>query len=307
MSLATSGTTGAARAVVRSTASWTDSFTHVSALTGIGAGARVWVPGPLTASMNLFAAVHAHHSGAAWSPSPEGATHASLTPALLARHLGRLRGLVVVVAGDRLPVALRDRARDNGVTVTHYYGAAELSFVAWGSCAEDLTAFPGVEVAVRAGEIWVRSRYLAHGYDGRPGALRRDEDGFATVGDRGCIRAGSLVVQGRPDTVSTAGVTVPVADVEPVLCGAAQGDVVVVGIPHDELGAVLAAVLTDASDLAAVRAAARPLGTCRPRMWFHLAELPLDAGGKVDRAAVVDALTDAGSTGSPTRTGRRLS
>ena len=70
----------------------------------------------------------------------------------------------------------------------HYYGAAELSFVAWGAHADDLRPFPGVEVSVREGEVWVRSPYLCTGYDGPPGPLRRDGDGFATVGDRGSMR-----------------------------------------------------------------------------------------------------------------------
>ena len=90
-----------------------------------------------------------------------------------------------MVAGDRLPVALHDRAVAAGARVHHYYGAAELSFVAWGAHADDLRPFPGVEVAVRDGEVWVRSPYVCSGYDGSPGPLRVDPDGFATVGDRG--------------------------------------------------------------------------------------------------------------------------
>ena len=59
IALQTSGTTSEPRAVVRTTSSWVDSFPHVSRLTGIDRRSRVWVPGPLTATMNLFAAVHA--------------------------------------------------------------------------------------------------------------------------------------------------------------------------------------------------------------------------------------------------------
>ena len=50
ISLQTSGTTSRPRSVVRTTASWVDSFPHVSRLTGIDRHSRVWVPGPLAAT-----------------------------------------------------------------------------------------------------------------------------------------------------------------------------------------------------------------------------------------------------------------
>jgi long-chain acyl-CoA synthetase len=160
VALGTSGTSGAPRAVVRSTGSWVDSFAHVSALTGLDGRSRVWVPGPPAATMNLFAAVHARWAGAELVASPRDATHAHLTPTALHRLLddgAAPPGLTVVVAGDRLDNALGARATDAGLEVHHYYGAAELSFVAWGREPGALTPFPGVEVEVRDSDIWVRS------------------------------------------------------------------------------------------------------------------------------------------------------
>src|SRR4051812_49829021 len=101
----TSGTTTQPRSVLRTAASWVDSFPAVSGLTGIGPGSRVWLPGPLTASMNLFAATHARFVGATVATTPAGATHACLTPATLTGALDSgvdLAGVHVVVAGDRL-------------------------------------------------------------------------------------------------------------------------------------------------------------------------------------------------------------
>ena len=279
----------------RTTASWVDSFPAVARLTGLCASSRVWVPGPLSATMNLFAAVHAAHAGATLVGSLAAATHAHLTPAGLVDLLDdpELSGTTVVVAGDRLSPGLHARATAAGAQVHHYYGAAELSFVAWGAHAEDLRPFPGVDVEVREGEVWARSPFLCLGYDGPRGPLRRDRDGFATVGDRGVLAEGRLTVRGRADAVTTGGATVAVADVEPVLAGAATGEVVVVGLPHDRLGAVLAVVLSRAADLDDVRAAARTslAGPHRPRRWFHVPELPLTEAGKVDRAALVALLT----------------
>ncbi len=303
--LGTSGSAGPRRQVRRTTESWVASFPHVSALTGIDASARVWVPGPLTATMNLFAAVHTRWAGAAPAGSASAATHAHLTPAALHRLLDEgpaAPGLRVVVAGDRLPPGLAARAARAGIAVSHYYGAAELSFVAWGADAASLRPFPGVEVAVRDGQIWARSPYLCEGYDGPPGPLRRSADGFAGVGDRGRLEAGRLTVLGRPGSVTTAGGTVHLAEVEAALSPAATGEAVVVALPHDRLGALLAVALTEPSDHPPLRATARRVldRAERPPLWFHVDVLPRTDAGKVDRAALAALL------GDPPATVRRL-
>jgi long-chain acyl-CoA synthetase len=296
IALATSGTSARPRRVVRTAASWVDSFPVVAGLTDLGPGARVWLPGPRSATLTLFAATLARHVGAALVARPDEATHAHLTPGHLARCLEEvearrvsLAGVRLTVAGEALAPSLRARAGAAGADVTHYYGAAELSFVAWGHDADDLRPFPGVEVEVRDGEIWVRSPYLAEGYDQPGGALRWDVEGFATVGDRGRRAEDRLVVTGRgDDAVTTGGATVLVADVEGVLRTAVHGEVVVVGIPHATLGHVVAAVLTDRDDLAVAHAVSQGLGEAqRPRVWFHRESMPVSDSGKTDRAILV--------------------
>jgi long-chain acyl-CoA synthetase len=297
VALRTSGSTGAPRSVVRSTDSWVTSFPHVASLTGLTASSRLWLPGPLTATMNLFAAVLASHVGAAVVADSADATHAHLTPHVLERalHDGRtLTGMHVTVAGDRLAAGLHGRGRQAGATVSHYYGTSELSFVAWGSHEGELRPFPGVELAVRDSEIWARSPYLCHGYDGPPGPLRWDDDGFATVGDRGVLVDGLLTVTGRGgDTVTTGAASVLVADIEDALRSAVGRDVVVLGLPHGTLGQVVAAALTDPVDLEPARTAARErlAPAQRPRVWFHVPVLPLNAAGKLDRPALLAMLT----------------
>ncbi len=299
IALRTSGTTGRPRAVVRTTTSWTDSFPHVSRLADVGPDARVWVPGPLSATMNLFAVVHARSAGAVVVGSVEEATHAHLTPAVLVAAMAEgvdLRGRTVVVAGDRLSRQVADRAVAAGARVHHYYGAAELSFVAWGTSADDLRLFPGVEARVRDGRLWVRSPYLSLGYDGADGPLEQADDGFATVGDHGSLAGDALTVLGRGgEAVVTGGVTVLVPDVEAVLRRGTGEEVVVVGVPHPRLGAVVAAVLPDPAVLARARAVAREGLTAahRPRRWLHATRLPVTPAGKVDRVALA-ALVAAG-------------
>jgi len=292
IALRTSGTTSAPRSVVRTTRSWVDSFPHVSRLTALHGHARVWIPGPLSATMNLFAAVHARQVGATVTDAPDGATHAHLTPALLQAALNQgtdLAGVHVVVAGDRLPSDVADRADAAGARVSHYYGAAELSFVAWGTHEDDLRPFPEVEIEVRDGVLWVRSPYLSQGYDGADGPFTLAADGFATVGDRGSMAGGMLTVAGRgAEVVLTGGATVLVADVEFELRRAGVADVVVVGVPHPRLGTIVAAVVTDVAAVDRARVTARVALTAaqRPRVWLHLPQFPMTPGGKVDRAAV---------------------
>lgn len=296
IALRTSGTTSRPRAVVRTTDSWVRSFPHVSGLAEVDAASRMWIPGPLTATANLFAAVHARYVGAAVVGSVEQATHVQLTPATLLAALSAatdLRGRSVVVAGDRLPTDVARRAAAAGARVSSYYGAAELSFVAWAMPGADLRPFPGVEVGIRDGRIWVRSPYVCLGYDGGDdaggGPFRRDEDGFATVGDHGSLEGGVLTVIGRgTEAVVTGGVTVQVAEVEHVLRRATGEDVVVVGVPHPRLGALVAAVVVHPEALGPAKAAARAQLSAaqRPRRWFVVPDLPLTPAGKIDRRAL---------------------
>lgn len=294
--LPTSGTTGRPRTVVRSTASWVRSFDAVSELAHLDAAARVWIPGPLTATMNLFAAVHAQATGAIRVSRAADATHLQLTPAALQRLLdtgAELTGRTAVVAGDTLRPELRERAQRTGLRVAHYYGAAELSFVGWGVDAASLRPFPDVQIAIDAGFLWARSPFLAERVEGPPGPFRWNSDGFATVGDRGGWQEDRLVVAGRDDAVVTGGETVLLADVEAALQRGLTGEVAVLGLPHPTLGAVVVAVLTDDADREPARAAAAGLRAGRPRRWFLRDALPLTEAGKIDRRALAAALEQA--------------
>lgn len=297
IALPTSGTSGRPRTIVRSTDSWTRSFPALSELTGTTEDSRVWVPGPMTATMNLCAAVHSRWAGARLVDDLADATHTHLTPTAL-RHLlasgADLTGRHVVVAGDRIDAATRDRVHAAGGRLSHYYGAAELSFVAWGEHADALRPFPGVEVQARDGELWVRSPFVSEGYL-EPDLELRTDDGWATVGDRGEVADGLVHVHGREGGITTAGATVNVADIERVLRPLAAGDLVVVGLPHPDLGEIVAAAVTDAGDVHRLPALARERLTPaeRPRRWLHLDTLPTTGNDKVDRRAVRAALESA--------------
>jgi long-chain acyl-CoA synthetase len=327
----TSGTTGRPRAVVRTAASWQASLPGFDSLldvdTRLGPGGIVWAPGGPASTLTLFALWHALATGrpaiasGRWRAGAAGAVGQAaevvhcvptvLADVLAAREAGSLPALRrAVVAGAAVPPALRARAAAAGVSVAEYYGAAELSFVAADPDGAGLRAFPGAEVAVRAGRIAVRSPYLALGYlpPDTSGPLVREPGGWAGVGDRGSLDdTGRLVVLGRGDAItSVGGHVVALDDVERAHADVpGVAEVVCLAEPDARLGARVLAVVrpahpapdpTDAAwEQAArlvprLRAAARDRlpGPARPVRYVVRADLPRTPGGKAARARLLD-------------------
>ncbi|GAA2027334.1 hypothetical protein GCM10009819_08440 [Agromyces tropicus] len=317
LALASSGSTtvdGRPRIIARTSASWLASAPALAELAGLGADDRIAITGPLAASMHLYGALHALSIGASVTDDLATATAVHATPTRLARLLdaGTLAaGTTAVVAGAALPERVRAAADARGIRLVEYYGAAELSFVLAGGrvgSATGLTAFPGVEIDLRpvdAGlELWARSPYLALDVVG--GRLRRDADGFATVGDL-AERTGDglLRVLGRGEAaITTAGATVLAEDVEAHLV-ALPGvrDAAVVGEPHDLLGERVVALVELEPGVAlravadAARASLSPVEL--PRRWFA-GTLPRTASGKPARGVLRDEIvTGRRGTGHP--------
>ncbi|MEU7885349.1 AMP-binding protein [Microbispora bryophytorum] len=327
-----SGSTGRPRAVVRTRDSWTGSFGHLDEMTGIGPGDVVLIPGPLVSSLYGFAAVHALAAGATavvpgrWSPGGlaqqlRRATVVHVVPHRLPAVLDALEAAhdaaggplrTAVVGGAALDAAARTRAAAAGVRVVSYYGATELSFVAADADGAGLRPFPGVEIDVRVppgqvlGEVWVRSPWLCEGYlAGATGPLRQDDGGWMTVGDLAePHRPGEVLrLRGRGDgAIQTGGATVVPEDVEEVLRKVpGVDDVVVVGMPHPYLGAVVTAVVEGAVE-GAVQGAAEGEGVVRaaleaaaraeldpaqrPRRWYAAQSLPRTPTGKPARGLI---------------------
>ncbi|MEW9551063.1 class I adenylate-forming enzyme family protein [Nonomuraea sp. NPDC050783] len=316
-----SGSTGRPRAVVRTRASWTGSFPHLAALAGIGAGDVVLVPGPLSSSLYSFAAVHALATGAtavvpgrrpsaaALAAHLERATVVHLVPHLLPAVLARPGALrTAVTGGAALDPGTRAAAARAGVRVVAYYGATELSFVAADADGSGLRPFPEVEIEVRPGpgglgEVWARSPWLAEGYlGGVAGPLRRDGDGWMTVGDVAHpYRAGEpLRLRGRGGgAIQTGGATIVPEDVEEVLRKVpGVSDIVVIGSPHPSLGAVVTAVVEGHGGSPPPRALLESVARSgldvaqRPRRWYAMPSLPRTGAGKPARALVAARLAD---------------
>ena len=177
----TSGTTALPRSFTRTRESWQRAFAASSDRFDLTAADRVLAPGPLSASLNLYALAETLYAGAAFHTLPlfdvgealaaiqrAGVTRVCAVPTAL-RLLGE-RGIVAGVDGDAITGIVSAGARLDGVTlasvrawapratVFDYYGAAELSFVAARRLGpgehrpESPTAvgrpFPGVEVRI---------------------------------------------------------------------------------------------------------------------------------------------------------------
>jgi long-chain acyl-CoA synthetase len=205
----------------------------------------------------------------------------------------------VVVAGDHCQAALRKQCEAAGWQVVEYYGAAELSLVAWRDGCGPFHTFPGVETELRLeteqgrGVLWARSPYLAKGYmDAHSdGSLRRDWQGWATVQDLARAVPGGLEILGRGDAVvTTGGHTVVVEEVERALRGLpGVDDIAVLGLPHSWLGQVLTAVVVGSAVDTSLRAAAAGMAApSRPRRWLHVDALPRTSGGKLRRDELAD-------------------
>lgn len=232
--------------------------------------------------------------------------YTSLVPTQLARILDddgaglrALRGYAaVLVGGAALDPGLRERATRAGVPVVATYGMSETC----GGCVYDGVPLDGVEVRIEqgSGRVVLSGPVLAAGYLGDPDATAAAfaPDGFRT-GDLGEIGPdGRLSVLGRADdVVVTGGEKVAPAAVERALT-ALDGvrDACVVGLPDDEWGQIVAAlVVVDPGGPGddALRAAARAAcgRAAAPRVVHRAGAVPERGIGKPDRAAVATLLS----------------
>lgn len=294
----TSGSSGSPRVVVRTADSWSASFDDVARLFGVGWDPEgelldeVRLPAPASSSLTLFSLAHALDGG----PTPADTSGAPLlhgTPQALRAALESpapsLRS--ALIGGSHLDLALREGAEAAGIRVVSYYGAAELSFVAVDT-GHGLRPFPGVEIDIRGDELWVRSPFVALGYAGSTGPLRRDGE-WATVGDRAELVGDRLRLLGRADdAILSASATIVPEEVEAVLRGVpGVRDIVVFGWPVPRIGALVAAhVETDeGGDLESIAGAVREAAgqllhpAHRPRRWTF-GPVPRSASGKPLRA-----------------------
>jgi O-succinylbenzoic acid--CoA ligase len=250
---------------------------------------------------------------------PEGAgapppSHVSLVPTQLHRLLDLRADAAApaalrcaLIGGAHTPAGLLERALAAGWPIALTYGATEMSSQIATAPPELVrerrgtvgAPMPGVEVRISAsGEIECRGPTRALGYVATGGAQGppplADADGWYATGDLGSLDdAGHLRVTGRRvDRIVSGGVTLDAVEVEEALrAHPAVVEACVVGVPDPEWGERVAACVVPVEGEFDVEETTEHLrgvlmAAKVPRLWRLAAELPRNANGKVDRAAV---------------------
>ncbi|MGI5217460.1 class I adenylate-forming enzyme family protein [Nocardia sp. CA-290969] len=320
----TSGTTGEPKLFVRDQASWAATLDRSDRAFDIGPGDTVAVPGVLDHTHFLYGALHALTRGATVDLRPAtdalmaGATHLYSVPTLawdVVRSAGAPYTGVreVLSSAARWPrngrAALQEVLPD--ATLTHFYGASELSFVSFdrglgaavepgagagAGAAGEYSAgelFDGVEVQIRDGRVFVRSDMVFRGYLTESGVVDGPVDGWVSVGDRGALDGRRLWLSGRDsEMLIRGGLNVEPAAVEAALT-AIPGvtEAACLGVADERWGQVpVAAVVVDerAPDTGEIRRllrAALPAPSVPARIEV-LDALPRTPRGKLDRPAL---------------------
>jgi acyl-CoA synthetase (AMP-forming)/AMP-acid ligase II/enoyl-CoA hydratase/carnithine racemase len=174
------------------------------------------------------------------------------------------------------------------------------------------TAVPGVELEIRdkdgvqvaagaSGRIWVRGAQVSAEYTGQH--TQMDAGGFFDTRDRGRLDAdGYLFIEGREDdTIIRGAENVAPSEIEEVLLSHSDvTDVAVVGVPDEEWGQRIEAVVVLRPGSALVGEALREFAQARlrvsktPERIEHWTEIPRTATGKLLRREIVKALASSG-------------
>lgn len=278
----TSGTTGVPKAFVRTVGSWTRSLERSVTYFGLEEGQRVFAPGPLSASLSLYALAESLFAGATFHalvPGRDSLKGAHICEVLRSARIEHLVGVpavlrlalqrtgdsslpdlrCVVSGGAKLSgaeTAIIRRSAPNA-RIFEYYGASELSLVTARQVGTDPRndvgqPFPGVSIKIetdgvdRCGTVWVHTDTAMEGYlFGDDGAEFRRHGSWVSVGDKGWLDDdGALHLVGRQgDMVVVAGTNVYPSEVEEELRAAGFPLVVAVGIPDPRRGTAIAAVV----------------------------------------------------------------
>jgi o-succinylbenzoate---CoA ligase len=312
--VSTSGSTGRPKGVVLSRAAVRAAvaLTH-DRLGGVGDWALALPPHYVAGLMVLARAIvgggRAHTVRADLGDLPEVLSamadrrYVALVPTQLVRALARpaiVAALAdfdaVLIGGAALPPETRGKAEALGIRVVDTYGMSETC----GGCVYDGVPLDGVtiELAEISGQIMISSPTIFTGYRLRPdlttqslshGRFRTSDRGRWSPDDR-------LEVLGRlDDSVITNGFTVDLAEVERIARGwpaLGAADLAVIAVPDVERGTTLIALTDGTGSIGELRdfLAGRLPGYAAPVRLVLLDSLPRTAGGKIDRARLVQDL-----------------
>lgn len=255
------------------------------------------IPGPPTIYQSLLA--HPRRSEYDLSSLRLAVTGAAPVPVELVRQMREVLGFQVVVTAYGLTescgVVSICRADDSAERISHTSGCAmdgtEIQCVdQQGECVA-----PGT-----AGEIWVRGFNVMQHYFNNAEATAEalTGDGWLKTGDVGVMdEDGYVRITGRiKEMFIVGGFNCYPAEIENILCdmpGIARA--AVIGVPDERMGEVARAFVvrvtadTQPDEAAVIEWARTHMANYKvPRSVIFLDELPMNAGGKVDKAALAN-------------------
>lgn len=190
----------------------------------------------------------------------------------------------VLIGGGPLDPRVRAEAKSRGIRIVQTYGMSETC----GGCVYDGIPLDGVEMRIVDGQVLLRGPVLFDGYDGEPERTASAVvDGWFATDDQGSIVEGRLSILGRADDVIiSGGLNVPGPAVAATLAADPRVDAVaVVGVPDDEWGERVVAVVVGSVALADLRELVEPRSWA-PRQLVAVSGLPSLPNGKPDRMAM---------------------
>ncbi|WP_354002808.1 AMP-binding enzyme [Microbacterium elymi] len=210
----------------------------------------------------------------------------------------------ILVGGQALPPAVRERALEAGARIVRTYGSTETC----GGCVYDGAALPGVQVRIVDGEVRLAGPMLADGYLGdvelTDRVFARDAEGvrWYRTGDAGLVEDGVLRVHGRIDNVIVSGgINISLDRVERIVRDVpGLATAVVVAVPDPTWGEASVIVVARGDVLRrsesgqldeARRAVAAQLGAhARPARLVLVDQLATLHSGKPDRETIRQAV-----------------
>ena len=192
----------------------------------------------------------------------------------------------ILVGGAAIPQRITETANRYGLNLYRTYGMSETC----GGCVYDGIPLPGVTVDTvqynGVGRLRITGPMVAAGYFDDPEMTATHfHDGAYLTDDYGAVNNGVVAIHGRlDDVINTGGIKVSAAKIQQVLQRWVP-EAFVTGVPDDEWGDRVAAVVTgDTSEEILADAVRSALGApAVPKTWLRLETLPMLENGKPDR------------------------